>query len=110
MEVVEWFKGARRSRVAVVSDYSSCGYGALEEGSEFLIMTTEGAEPLPIGHCNAKPMSRAQCDLRYLRSRAGWWRSPFSSLRILKWLHIRWRPCGQEERAALSPFLLPSAA
>jgi hypothetical protein len=36
---------------------------------------------------------RASCDLRYLRSRAAWWRFPLSSLRILEKLRIRWDPC-----------------
>lgn len=96
---VRMFKGEPAEFIDVFSRASSaaCGYGdALVPGSRHLIYASkhETMGYLEVSLCGgSKPVERASCDLAYLRSRAAWWRSPFSSLRILERLGIRRDPC-----------------
>lgn len=89
----ERFKAAKEDVVALrtADPQLTCGYGgSLTPGSRHLIYVW--GEELSL--CSrSRPLERAECDLRYLRSRAGWWRSPLSSLRIGQWLGMRWEPC-----------------
>lgn len=99
MRVVEPFKGPERAAtVEIVSgeDGAACGYGsALTPGSRHLIYAyRETGGWLAVSLCSRSALEQqATCDLRYLRSRAGWWRSPLSSLRILQKLGVTREPC-----------------
>ena len=91
---IERFKGAGGEVVEFTTSDSgtTCGYaGLLATGSRHLIYVREGEE---VGLCSrSRPEEPAACDLKYLRSRAAWWRSPLSSLRVLRWLGRRDDPC-----------------
>ena len=100
MRPIEWFKGTETDVVEFVSGTSSaaCGYGeSLVPGSRHLIYATRRHAPrtnLEVWTCNrVRPVTHAECDLAYLRSRAWWWRSPLSSFRALQWLGVGWEPC-----------------
>lgn len=97
VRVVERFKGPATGEEVDLRMYrmSSCAYpGETPPGSRHLIYGFEDNLLLGAGQCSrSAPEGRAACDLRYLRSRAGWWRSPLSSFRLLSWLGIRRDPC-----------------
>lgn len=98
MRVVERFKGAGGEVVKVsLGRMTSCSYpGATPPGSRHLIYGSDtGDGTLEAWQCSrSAPEERAACDLRYVRSRAGWWRSPLSSFRLFHWLGARRDPCG----------------
>lgn len=99
MRVIEPFKGAdRAATLEIVSgeDGAACGYGGvLTPGSRHLIYAyRETGGWLAVSLCSRSALGeRSTCDLRYLRTRAGWWRSPLSSLRILQKLGVNREPC-----------------
>lgn len=94
MRPLERFKGADGEVVEFTTADSgtTCGYGgALARGSRHLIYARDGEE---VSLCSrSRPEELAACDLKYLRSRAAWWRSPLSSLRLLRWLGRHSDPC-----------------
>lgn len=96
---LRFFKGEPVEFIDVYTrdNSAACGYGeALTPGSRHLIYAAQhDTMPyLEVSLCGgSKPLERASCDLAYLRSRAAWWRSPLSSLRILERLGIRRDPC-----------------
>jgi hypothetical protein len=90
VRVVAWFKGPKEDVLELATNESSaaCGYGGLTPGSRHLLYATRFEGRLHVSLCSrTRPERDAACDLRYLRSRAGWWRSPFSSLRLLSAMH-----------------------
>lgn len=99
MRVIEAFKGVdRAANVEFVSgeDGAACGYGsALVPGSRHLIYAyRETGGWLAVSLCSRSGLEQhATCDLRFLRSRAWWWRSPLSSPRILRRLGVTREPC-----------------
>ena len=97
MRPIERFKGAREEIVefGAAEDGASCGYvAALTPGSRHLIYLYRWQGRLAASTCfRSRPESHAACDLRYLRSQAAWWRSPLSSVRILKWLGLARSKC-----------------
>ena len=96
MRVVEGFKEAKGTiEIFTGTDGAACGYGsALTAGSRHLIYANRVNGRLETSVCTrTKPESVAECDLRYLRSRASWWRSPLSSLRVLDRLGVRREAC-----------------
>jgi hypothetical protein len=102
IRVVEGFKEAKGTiEVFTGSDGAACGYGgALTAGSRHLIYANRVNGRLETNVCTrTKPESGAACDLRYLRSRAVWWRSPLSSLRMLERLGVRREACPSQEAA-----------
>ena len=100
LRVLERFKGAAGESVEVSTlRETSCSYGgATPPGSRHLIYGwREEGGMLSAGQCSrSAPEARAACDLRYLRSRAWWWRSPLSSLRLLTRLRVRWDACPED--------------
>ena len=91
---LERFKGARTEVVELQNNISTCEYGGLTPRSQHLIYAFEHLGALTVSICTrSRPLERAECDLRYLRSRAAWWRSPLSSLRIAAWLGRRGAAC-----------------
>ncbi|HEX6087768.1 MAG TPA: hypothetical protein VF266_24770 [Thermoanaerobaculia bacterium] len=94
LRVLERFKGAQSQVVEVQNNVSTCEYGGLTPGSQHLIYAHEHLGSLTVSICTrSRPLERAECDLGYLRSRAAWWRSPLSSLRLAAWLGIRRAAC-----------------
>jgi hypothetical protein len=93
MRVLEWFKGPRTDTIEVnAMPGSTCAYGMLSPGSRHLVYAFGPA--MEISVCSRSiPVERAQCDLRFLRSRASWWRSPLSSVRVLQKLGIHRTAC-----------------
>jgi hypothetical protein len=90
LRVIESYKGREGpvAEVITTTDSAMCGYSGLTPGSRHLIYLYPETREVSI--CGrSKPEDRAACDLRYLRSRAAWWRSPLSSIRILQWLGLR---------------------
>jgi len=99
LRVIERFKGAPSETIEIVTPESSaaCGYGsALTPGSRhlFYALKHELMPYLEVSSCSrSQPVEHASCDLAFLRSRAAWWRSRLSSMRIFDRLGIRWDPC-----------------
>jgi hypothetical protein len=98
MRPIESFKGARHGIVKIVTDPegSACGYGwALEVGSRHLIYGyRETVDDVRVSLCSRTAREEsAACDLSLLRSRARWWKTRLSSVRLFQWIHIRWRSC-----------------
>jgi hypothetical protein len=95
MRVVEWFKGPKENvEVTTGRDSASCGYGGLAVGSRHLVYAQRFEGQLLVSLCSrSRAETHAACDLRYLRSRSAWWRSPLSSIRILSRIERR-DPCG----------------
>jgi hypothetical protein len=96
---LEWFKGKKSDVVELQNNISTCEYGGLTPGSQHLIYAHEHLGHRIVSICTrSRSLERADCDLRYLRSRAAWWRSPLSSLRIATWLGMRWPACRNSSR------------
>ena len=97
MRVLERFKGAGAEVVKVGTQrMTSCSYaGATPPGSRHLIYGFDSGDgALDASQCSrSAPEERAACDLRYVRSRAGWWRLPLSSFRLFHWLGVRGNAC-----------------
>jgi hypothetical protein len=96
MRILENFKNAPGERITMhtPTQGSACGYWFGKPGSRHLIYGWLDAEGPAVNLCSrSREASQANCDLRYLRSRAAWWRFPLSSLRILKWLGAGGRAC-----------------
>jgi hypothetical protein len=97
LRVVDRYKGPAEENleVSLLRD-TSCSYGgATPPGSRHLIYAWRDENGmLTASQCSRSgPEARRACDLRYLRSRAWWWRSPLSSLRILQRLGVNRQPC-----------------
>jgi hypothetical protein len=97
--VVRAFKNAERREISVASSPygEACGYGlALRAGSEHLIYAFGPTEDIETGTCTRTgPAAERACDRKYLIRRAWWWSNPLSSIRLMKWLGIRWKSCGR---------------
>jgi len=97
MRVLETFKGTDAETIDVSTlRMTSCAYaGETAPGSRHLIYgwRDENGQLSASACSRSAPEARAACDLRYLRSRAWWWRSPLSSFRVLRLLRIRRNPC-----------------
>jgi hypothetical protein len=100
VRVIERFKGVDHEQVELVTreDGAACGYGdLLELQSRHLFYAYDHAGGLPFLEVSACSRTtgedHAECDLRYLRSRAAWWRSPLSRIRLLAWLGWERTPC-----------------
>lgn len=100
MRVIENFKGAAQPTIDVYVGYlSECDYGfKVAPGTSHLIYAvagwTERNELGVLGCSRSIPNpSPDYCDVRFLRSRAWWWRTFLSTFRPLQWLRIRWKAC-----------------
>lgn len=97
MRVIEAFKAADADVIEIsMMRMTSCSYpGATPPGSRHLIYGwRDESGQLTAGQCSrSAPVERAECDLRYLRSRAAWWRLPLSSFRLFHWLGVRGEAC-----------------
>jgi len=93
---LEVFKGSPGSTVKIfTSPFSDCSYRGLSVGSRHLFYGYDnGDDVVEVGGCgNTRKIAMAACHLRVLRERAWWWRSPFSRVRMAKWLRLRFRHC-----------------
>lgn len=99
---VEIFKGEKRDAIDVQTGGTSCAYRRpLTPGSRHLIYAYREGDPavLTTSMCTRSALEgEAACDLRYLRSRAWWWRLRLSSLRLLAAANVYWPPCDAAPR------------
>lgn len=77
--VEESFKGPRATPL-VLGPQSSCSL-VLEHGQRYLLYAFVRDGAWDVSYCTrSKRLQDADCDVRILRSRAWWWRTPFSRL------------------------------
>lgn len=98
IEVIEAFKGTRAGETLELGYFfdSMCRYGIDQSGSEHLIYATPYPDSggLSTSQCSrSSRLENAGCDLRYLRSRAWWWRIPLSRVKL--WTRNYVNPCAQ---------------
>jgi hypothetical protein len=94
-EVLRNFKGAPGETFQALTSSTACGYGQrFDFAKEHLIYAQDFGSGIEIDLCGrSAAVHDAGCDLAYLKSRAAWWRSPVSSLRLLSWSRVYWRAC-----------------
>ena len=89
--VIEHFKDSNTQLIRVNGERGMCSYLGAVLGSRHLIWAYGEPNHLQTGLCTRSRAERyAESDLKLLRHRAWWWRSPLSSVTPLRWWK-QWR-------------------